>query len=221
MKNLNNILVLAAGRGLSMDGIHKLKLLVPNTEDTIKSHIENNFPGKLSLVAGYRAAELISEWPELDFFYNNRWFETGSSESARLGLEALSDSLPVTIMPCDIIFSEKASKIINSCDSDSIFLVNTENRSINALNVIVNGEKIVDCYRGPKKDGSHLEATGISKIFSQKKLEIIADDCSQNPNNFFIETIIKSSCEFNWVDITNEVSEINTTEEYFELWNKG
>ena len=220
MRNLNNILVLAAGRGLSMDGIHKLKLLVPNTEDTIKSHIENHFPGSLSLVAGYRAAELISEWPKVNFFYNNRWYETGSSESARIGLLSLSDSLPITIMPCDIIFTKKASKIINSCNSDSIFLVNTENRSSNALNVIVNGDKIVDCYRGPKKDGSHLEATGISKIFSNDKLETIIENCSNNPNNFFIETIIKSSCEFDWLDITNEVNEINTTEEYFELWNK-
>lgn len=220
MKDSNNILVLAAGRGLSMDGIHKLKLLVPNTKYTIKEHLEKNFPGRFSFVAGYRAAELISEFPEIDFFYNNRWYETGSSESARIGLEALSEDMPVIIMPCDIVYSKKASDIINSCSTDSIFLVNTENRSINSLNVVLDGKKIVDCYRGPKKEGEHFEATGIAKIFSKDIAKNLIQDCYHKPNNFFIETIIKSSSEFDWVDLTNEITEINTSEEYFALWNK-
>ena len=203
-----------------MDGIHKLKLLVPKTENTIKTHLEKSFPGEISYVAGYRAAELISEWPKMNLIYNNRWFETGSAESARIGLESLSNKGPVTIMPCDIIFSEKASKIINDCNSDSIFLVNTENRSLNSLNVVVDGNKVIDCYRGPKKDGAHLEASGIVKIFSEKKINNIINYCFENPNCFFIESVIKSSAKFNWIDLTNELNEINTSEEYFELWNK-
>ena len=47
-------------------------------------------------------------------------------------------------MPCDIIFSPKASATINNCNDDSIFVVNSENRSANALNVILDGEKIID-----------------------------------------------------------------------------
>ena len=42
------------------------------------------------------AAELISEWPKMNLIYNNRWFETGSAESARIGLESLSNKGPVT-----------------------------------------------------------------------------------------------------------------------------
>ena len=201
-----------------MDGIHKLKLLIPATKDTIKTHIQNSFPGNLSIVVGYRAAELMSEWPDLDFSYNKRWYETGSAESARIGLRDLKKQNPVIIMPCDIIFSPKASATINNCNDDSIFVVNSENRSANALNVILDGEKIIDCYRGPKKDGSHPEAKGVAKIFSKEKLDIVSKECELNPNSFFIEALIKSGCKFNSVDLTGEINEINTTDEYFQLW---
>jgi len=217
--NLNNYLILAAGRGLSMDGIHKLKLLVPGTQETFRDHLEKNFYGNFSFVVGYRAAELVSYWPDLNIFYNNRWFETGSSYSACIGLDGLKNDTPITVMPCDLIYSKRAVDLITQCDSDSIFIVNTENRSPNSLNVVLDGKNIIKCYRGPKKDGNHYEATGIVKIFSTTTLNNLIDNCYANPNSYLLETVINSSDKYNWVDLTNDVREVNTSEEYFELWN--
>ena len=124
----NSILVLAAGRGLSMDGIHKLKLTVPGHCESIKERLNRQFHGVLTIVVGYRAAELISQWPDQNYVYNSRWFETGSAASAAMGLRSVVDEGGITVLPSDLIFSESIASMINSESRDAIFLCNTENR---------------------------------------------------------------------------------------------
>jgi hypothetical protein len=216
----NKTLVLSAGRGLSMDGIHKLKLTVPGSSETIKERIIRQFHGALSIVVGYRAAELISEWPEQNFIYNHRWFETGSATSAALGLRSMAEVGVVTIMPSDLIFSDEMAKMINKEVGNTIFLCNTENRSKASVSVQLRKGKIVGHYRGAKRDGRDLEAIGVVKLLNTESVQAVVNKCESDGSLYFVEAFIDSDLELKAIELPFDYSEINSVEDYYQLWKK-
>lgn len=216
----NKTLVLAAGRGLSMDGIHKLKLTVPGYSETIKERIIRQFQGVLSIVVGYRAAELISEWPDQNYIYNHRWFETGSATSAALGLRSMVEPDVVTIMPSDLIFSDEMAKIINEEVQDTIFLCNTENRSKASVNVELREGKIVGHYRGAKRDGRDLEAIGVVKLSNKESVQKVVSKCESDSSLYFVEAFLDAELKLKAIELPFDYSEINSVEDYYQLWKR-
>lgn len=216
----NKILVLAAGRGLSMDGIHKLKLTVPGSSETIKERIIRQFQEELSIVVGYRAAELISEWPDQNFIYNHHWFETGSAISAALGLRSMAEADGVTIIPSDLIFSNEIAKIINEEVEDTIFLCNTENRSKASVNVKLHEGKIIGHYRGAKRDSRDLEAIGVAKLSNKESIRVVANKCENDNSLYFVEGLLNSDLSLKALELPFDYFEINSVEDYYQLWKK-
>tara|TARA_Y100001935_G_C17297706_1_gene507169 strand:+ start:592 stop:1269 length:678 start_codon:yes stop_codon:yes gene_type:complete len=218
MTSKNNILILAAGRGLAMDGIHKLKLSVPKTKENLKTRLERQFSTNLNVVIGYKGAEILSEWPEINFSYNHKWYETGSSISALIGLEKIQNQLPIIIMPCDLILSDSAVNKVLESEGDVVFLKQRENRSESSLNCITDSGKIVDSYRGQKRNNNDLEAIGIVKISSQKCLTSLLHHNSESENSFFVEYAVEAFDHFLSVEILDAVYEVNSVEDYLSLW---
>ena len=70
--SLNNICVLAAGRGIGIDGFHKLNLASRATGETILERYQRQLGEDLHLIIGYKAAELMSLNPRFNYTYNAR-----------------------------------------------------------------------------------------------------------------------------------------------------
>tara|TARA_B100001094_G_C18100129_1_gene755258 strand:+ start:17 stop:694 length:678 start_codon:yes stop_codon:yes gene_type:complete len=218
MISKHNILILAAGRGLAMDGMHKLKLSVPKTNENLKTRLERQFSSNLNVVIGYKGAEILSEWPEVNFSYNHKWYETGSAVSALIGLEELQLELPIIIMPCDLILSDSAIHKVLESEGDVVFLKQRENRSENSLNCITDSGKILDSYRGQKRNNTDLEALGIVKISSQECLTSLLSEASKAENSYFVEYAVESFDKFSSIEISEAVNEVNSVEDYLSLW---
>ena len=215
----NNILILAAGHDLAMDGIHKLKLSIPKTNENLKTRLERQFSANLNVVIGYKGAEILSEWPEINFSATTN-VETGSSISALIGLEKIQDQLPIIIM-LDLILSDSAVNKVLESEGDVVFLKQRENRSESSLNCITNSGKIVDSYRGQKRNNNDLEAIGIVKISSKKCLTSLLDHTFESENSFFVEYAVEAFDHFLSVEILDAVYEVNSVEDYLSLWESS
>ncbi len=213
MSSSEKLLILSAGRGVGLDGFHKLNLVSPDTKETTLARYMRQFGDEVTVVVGYRAAELISTYPDLDYAYNYAWFETGSAFSAHIGL----GTAPVTIVPSDLFITDAVAAEISAAEGNVIFMVNTENRAINAVNVCCDGPDIVDLYKGPKRSGNDAEFIGVVKIADQKVADEAARICEENPGDFFIECIAKMKGTFTAHLLSGGVTEINTIEDYLSM----
>jgi len=210
------ILILSAGRGMGLDGFHKLKLVIPRTGETILDRYSRQFGTNISAVVGYRAAELMSSYPNFNYKYNYSWFETGSAFSAFIGM----DVTPVTILPSDLIIEDDIAQIINDSTGNVIFVKDSENRSESSVNITEKNKKIVEIFRGPKKSGNDKEFSGIIKISDKNLLLKISEQCEKNPTLFFIECIKNFKELFTVIHLDYGITEINTIADYFSVIQK-
>lgn len=214
MSSDNTLLILSAGRGIGIDGFHKLKLVDPGTEETLLGRYIRQFGERVTIVVGYHAAELMSSFPQYDYAYNHAWFETGSAFSAHIGL----DKAPVLIVPSDLVISDEAVEEIQAQSGNAIFSRNTENRGINSVNVSCEGRRITEVYRGPKRSGGDPEFCGIVKITDQETVDLLSKTCEENPELFLIECVGMLAERFEHHQLDGALQEINTIDDYFTMF---
>lgn len=208
--NRAGVLVLAAGRGVGLDGFSKLRLTSPGARETVLDRYLRQFGADMSVVIGYRGAEVAASYPELRYRYNASWFETGSAYSAHVGLT----DAPVTILPSDLFVSEVAAEIVNGALGNAIFAINTENRNANAVNIRSEGSLVAEVYMGPKRSGSDPEFAGIVKIADSETLALVSESCLQNPAISLIECVAMHKERFRLNILEGGVTEVNTIEDY-------
>jgi choline kinase len=216
MSSDNRLLVLSAGRGIGLDGFHKLNLVSPSTKETIITRYLRQISKDVTVVVGYRAPEIIAHYPDLRFVYNYRWFETGSAFSAALGLR----KAPVIVVPSDLFLDEHAAKKVRSSTGNVIFTANTENRLKNAVNVCSQSSKIVEMYSGPMRRGEDAEYKGIVRIEDDNLLCDLRATCEANSSLAFSDCLNMHKEMFQTMDVDGEIAEINTVEEYIDFFNK-
>jgi hypothetical protein len=215
MTSDNQLLVLAAGRGIGLDGFHKLNLVSPSDGRTILARYQQQLSTDVTIVVGYRAPEIMSQHPDLAYVYNYRWFETGSSYSAGLGLSRA----PVIVTPSDLFLDERAAEIVRMSSGNVLFTSRTENRPQAAVNVSSDAGRILDVYQGPKRRGQDTEFRGIVRVEDSDLLSSLADACLSKASNAFFEAIVPFIDQFREVDLEGDVREINSVDDYMEFFN--
>lgn len=216
MNSVNYLLILSAGRGIGLDGFHKLNLVAPSTNETILDRYRRQISANTTVVVGYRAPEIMSNYSELNFIYNYSWFETGSAFSAALGLR----NVPVIVLPSDLFLDDAAALAISQTTGNVLFTSDTENRPTAAVNVSTSDGSVTEIYSGPKRHGDDTEFKGITRIEDHELLKLVVETCEANPSCSFSECLSHHKEHFRVAEIFGRVTEINTVEEYMEFYEK-
>jgi choline kinase len=210
------LIILAAGQGFKLDGFNKLMIRDPKTRETILEKYKRLFKNyRVCVVVGYRAIELMSEHPELDYVENEDWRITGNSYSLALTL----DETPCVIISADLIFDEKMIDLIENSPENSVFFYNSENKGINTVRGKIENSLVSSLYMG--EEYSDPEAVGIFKITDSQILRQWKRNCLTNKNVFAGINLPLDMKEISAVDISNLFfHEVNTPLDYLALIDK-
>ena len=213
------IIILAAGQGFQLDGFNKLLIRDPLTKKKIIDiylDIFKNF--KITVVLGFRAINVMNEYPELNYVFNPSWATTKNSYS--LGL-ALSNK-PVIILSGDLIFDKKLIDDFLSNNKDAIVTKKNLNRSSNSINLIANKKNFVQkIYKGKIKSINHQETMGIFKIKSKEIIKILKKKCLKNEKRFVAENLPLNNFKFINFDATGyRLDEINNPSDFINIKKK-
>jgi choline kinase len=207
------LIILAAGQGFKLDGFNKLLIRNPKTGKTILEHYLELFAGyRVTVVVGFRAIEVMSAYPQLDYVYNDDWRITGNSYSLALTL----NEEPCVVISSDFIFDETLVSLIERSPEDCAFVLHSENKGLNTLRCKVENGIIASIYLGSEA-GTDPEAVGIFKICTPDQLRKWKRECLQN-KNVFAGSNLPLDKKVVAVDVTCVfLQEINTPLDYLKL----
>lgn len=207
------LIILAAGQGFKLDGFNKLLIRNPKTGRTILEHYLEIFADyRITVVVGFRAIEVMSAYPQLDYVYNDDWRITGNSHSLAL---ALSDE-PCVVISSDFIIAEKLANLIRQAPDNCAFVLYSENKGVNTLRCKIENGVIASIYHGFEA-GTDPETVGIYKLSNADLLRKWKRECLQN-KNVFAGSNLPLDAPVAAVDITDGfLHEINTPLDYLDL----
>ena len=209
-------IILSAGQGIDLDGFNKLLIKCPKRNKTILDLYLEYFKGtKITVVLGYRAINVIHNYPKLDFIYNKDWNLYGNSYS--LGL-ALNEE-PCYVISGDLFFNKEIIKKMENINKDILVCKNTENRSLKSVNVKIKKKGgIEEIYMGRVKDPKDQECMGIFKIISKNILKEWKKNCLKKRNVFAAENLNFAKKKIHILNIDkHKFNEINTPQDYLNM----
>lgn len=209
-------IILAAGQGFQLDGICKILLRHPVTGKTILQMAKEAFEGKeITVVAGYKAIDIMQDYPDLDYVINPDW--AASSNALSLGLAL--DTRPTYVVSGDIFFEPALIAELDSTAPDLVLCEDRENRSLTAVHCVFDQEKrLTETYHGPVRDHQHPEAIGLFKASSPSLLSRWKKHCLQHSNLFAGETLPCDAADIRRHDVGEHAfHEINTHGDYLNL----
>lgn len=210
------VIILAAGQGFQLDGICKVLLRHPITGKTILQTAIDAFADKdITVVIGYKAIDIMQEYPQLDYVINSNW--AVSSNALSLGM-ALDDR-PTYVVSGDIFFDRTLIEELDAATPDLVLCENRENRTLTAVHCVFDEEKhLSETYHGPVRHHQHPEAIGLFKTSSPQLLTKWKKQCLEHGNLFVGETLPCSAAQISQHDIGNHAfHEINTHGDYLNL----
>lgn len=210
------VIILAAGQAIQLDGYNKLLIKDPLSGETILDKYIKAFKGfDITVVLGYRAINVMHEYPGLDFVFNSEWAVSNSSHSLSL---ALSQE-PCFVISGDFLIEPDLIAAMQSSDLDIIATLHKESRASNALNASIEGNHVTDIYQGKLKKSSDPEAIGIYKITSQDLLEAWRYNCANHSDLYVGQNLTLNSVpRLKSFDVSNfRVDEINTPLDYLRI----
>lgn len=174
------LIILAAGQGFKLDGFVKLLIKHPISGETIMDRYLRLFADyDITVVVGYKAVEIMSQYPGLDYVYNDQWRITGNS----YGLYQALDERPCVVISSDLLFDEDMVQLIELSPTDSVFVVNSENKGVNTVRCRTTDGKIEKFYMG-EAEQDDPESIGIFKITNPQVLKEWKRQCLDNKNVF-------------------------------------
>src|SRR3990167_4505263 len=175
------VIALAAGQGFQLDGLNKCLIRDPLDGRRIIDKIIRAFPNyPITIVVGYQAVRVMQDYPQLNYVYNQDWGMTNNSYS--LGL-ALTDE-PCYILSSDLIFEPELIMAMEKAPENIILTEQRENRTLTAINCILDGQRVIETYQGALRQQQDPEAIGIFKISNSKILHEWKQNCLQYRNLF-------------------------------------
>lgn len=182
MSSVDRVIVLAAGRGHQLDGATKVLIRHPGTGKTILDHLIEAFAGKrITVVVGFRAIQIMEQYPKLDYVINHEWAVTNNAMS--LGL-ALSDE-PSYVTSGDIFFDRPLIEELDQAAPNLALTELRENRTLTAIHCALRDDgSISETYQGPVRDVRHPEAIGLFKITDRELLKRWKHLCIRHGNLF-------------------------------------
>jgi choline kinase len=220
MSAVKRAIILAAGQGFQLDGINKVLIRHPYTRRSVLEHALQAFAGKdVTVVVGFRAVEIMQQFPELDYVINHQW--AVSSNALSLGL-ALDDR-PTYVVSGDIFFDPDLVTELDLAGPDVVLTDDRENRSLTAIHCVLGDDQtIVETYQGPVRSMAHPEAIGMFKISAPRVLNEWKRRCIRH-GNLFVGQVLP--CELDPIKCAprgrHAFDEINTADDYLRLSKRG
>ena len=208
-------IILAAGESMLLDGFPKLLVKNPSTNKTILDNYLEIFEGmEITIVVGYKAMEVINQYPKLNYVYNPHWATTNNSGSLSLAL----NHEPCIVVSDDIFFKKELINQIINYDGDVVLTSINESRSSTSLNCTTDDSKITELYKGPIKNVSDPEAMGLYKISSTEVLKKWGKNCMRYPNFLIGENLPINESDIRYFNLgDNYFYEINTIYDYLRF----
>lgn len=212
------VIILAAGESFHLDGVNKILMIDPITRlKLIDLFLKIFGEYKISVVVGYKAIELIQEYPNLNYIYNPDWAVTGNAYSLGLAL----DDEPCFVISGDLIIERALIKTMLKADGNCVLTEFTENRRLTSLNCSLVGNVITEIYQGPLRDIRHPEAHGVFKIVDREAIRIWKRSCLKHTNLFAGQTLPLSKAKFYSIDKGKfRLDEVDTVMDYINLTRK-
>ena len=210
------VIILAAGQAVQLDGYNKLLIKDPESGDSVLDKYIEAFNGfNITVVLGYRAINVMHEYPYLDYIYNSEWAVSNSSYSLSLAL----NQDPCFVINGDFFIEPELISAMQNSDPDIIATLPRESRASNALNVSLDENNVIDIYQGKLKEASDPEAIGIYKITSQEILEAWRYNCINHSDLYVGQNLISNASQgLKSFDVSNfRVDEVNTPLDYLRI----
>ena len=211
---------MAAGQSTGSDGYPNILIKHPITGKSILEHALEAFKGKkITVVVGYKALQIIEQFPKINFVLNSRWALTRNSMS--LGL-ALSEE-PTYVMSGDIFVGAKLVERLDSLAGNLALTAYTENRSLSSIHCVLgSGGVIASTYQGPIQSPDHPEAVGLYKVSSPEVLSMWKSRCLKYTNLHAGQLLPCSSDNIVSENLNqnDEFHEVNNAEDYLKLVKK-
>lgn len=188
-------IILAAGRGSRLGELGKTipKGLVDVAGEALVVRsvemLKRNGASKVVLVTGHleeKYNELFCHDDLVELVSNERFAETGSLESLRLGLLHASQADPILILDSDIIFEEFALCCLLDMATSGI-LTSGVTKAGDEVWVVSDGYQVREISKTPRQFGKELtEFVGISRLQSPWPEQII-QLCEREPESHLME----------------------------------
>ena len=212
-------IILAAGQCLHLDGYHQLLVRDPKTNNTIlDSYIEIFGADSITIVVGYRAIEIMTQYPMLEYVYNREWAVTNNSGS--LGLIDITE--PSFVLSSDLFISPKLIAGMTKLKGNVILTALREARAASAISCFLENNTVKDIYKGRVKRLTDPECLGVFKVDSAKMMSSWIKRCRQYPELFVAENLpLGGNDVMQNMDLGHEFFyEINSVNDYIHFLSK-
>jgi choline kinase len=211
------LIILDAGDSFELDGFNKLLIKHPLYKKTIIELYKDIFNVEyIEIVVGYKAIQILNEYPNFNYIYNKKWQTTASGYSLSLAL----DEIPAYIVPSDYILDKETINLMDKHQNCALIKYN-ENRRLSSLNAHINKNGFIESiYRG-KSTKNDPELLGIFKITNKTILKQWKKNSIINSNNYAGETLpLVNETPIKGIISNENTFEINTPDDYINFLNK-
>jgi choline kinase len=216
MTKVERAIILAAGRGHQLDGVNKVLIRHPKNGKSILDHAIDAFEGKrITVVVGFRAIQIMEQYPNLDYVINYDWAITNNAMSLGLAI----NSQPTYVVSGDIFFEKSLIQYLDQSEDNLALTALRENRALSAIHCVCDQRNVIlETYQGPVRDVAHPEAIGMFKICDPGLLKDWKKNCMKYGNLFVGQTLPCHGAPIQSVPLADEVyEEINTPSDYLRF----
>ena len=224
----NRIVILGAGRTLK-GSIPSALMNVDSTRrvmDWLLSAFSALPSCEVNFVGGYKADEIERLYPEIRFFFNSNWAQTGPVRS--LSLSPIKAVSATYICYADILFrpelveriSESAAELVLAVDSQ--WRERYEGRSAHELQsaekVLSDGAQIIDIGKHVPTQHAQNEFVGLLKV-SGRALEFmeasLADPSLNDSDSIpdLVNRVVAFGCSTKLLDVEGDWAELNAPQD--------
>lgn len=216
MSRVERAIILAAGRGHQLDGYTKVLIRHPETGRTILDHAIDALAGKqITVVVGFRAVQIMEQYPQLDYVVNYDWAMTNNAMSLGLAL----DDRPTYVVSGDVFFHRALIEKLDASPADLVLTEARENRTLSAIHCMLREDGTVEeTYQGPVRNTRHPEAISLFKISDRDLLARWKKMSVRHGNLFVGQTLPCDGAPISSIAVEDHpFVEINTPGDYLNL----
>ena len=213
------VIILTAGQGFQLDGFNTVLIKHPKTgQRIIEQYLEIFNYKQITVVVGYRAINIMHQYPKLHYVYSSKWSVTNNSYS--LGL-ALNDE-PCFVVSSDLFMDKEIFTMLDEAEPDCVLTENSEDRVLASLNCSLEGRRIREIYQGEVRSHEDPESLGVFKMTDRNLLRLWKRNCLRHTNLFIGQNLsFNEEIPIYSVDIGRyNLDEINTPLDYIKLIDK-
>ena len=210
------LIILAAGDSFELDGFSKLLIKNPQTGKSILQGYADIFEvNKITIVIGYRGMEVMHEYPDYEYIYNQKWQTTGSGYSLSL---ALTEE-PSIVIECDFFIDYSLKSKLNAANN-YVVVKKSESRSLTSFNAVVQDDRVINVYKGKSKNQDPI----LVSLFKESNAEVLRQwkkNGIQNPHLYIGQTYPYQANKIPYLVVDDKsIYEINTINDYISYVEK-